>query len=104
MIRKDNPLLELWEFTQEEIVQIKQTLATPLVQAYIKSLVSDELTAYLLGDLATIGDSYDDKKILINNAFNRGLVALAKRLIIISPQERSIQTQGHQGSTGYNGE
>lgn len=83
MKRKDNPIYECYEFSHEEILRVKELLSDPLLQAFIKNIVATELTNDFLADLAVAGDSYDSTKLLVNNAFNKGLIAFAKQLIII---------------------
>ena len=89
MQNNTNPLFESYFLTADEIQIAKEHLAEPIVQAYIRSIVSGELSSFILNDLYSdysAGSDIDmlNAKILMDNAFNRGMLALAKQLVIIS--------------------
>ena len=88
MQRIVNPLFEMYELTPDEIEQAKLSLANPLVQAYISTLISEDINQYALADLyaefsATGTLEAAAMKLLVDNAFFRGVVAVAKRIIIV---------------------
>lgn len=82
MQQVNNLLLERYEFTEADHAYIKEKLNDPMIQAYIKTTVTEELEGELLTQLAQSKSSYDATALLVNNAFNKGLIALATKLII----------------------
>lgn len=83
-----NPFFEIWELSEEETQRAKATLADPLVQAYIRSIIGREASQFFIADLyETYKPEYGVEaaatKILVDNAFNRGCMAVAKQLIIV---------------------
>ena len=77
-----NLILERYEFTPQDLVIIKEKLSDPMIQAYIKNTVTEELETDLLAQLGQSKDSYDPTRLLVGNAFNKGIVSLATRLLI----------------------
>ena len=87
MQRVTNPIFELYALTPEEIAQAQQHLAEPLVQAYISTLIAQDATDYILADLYAETKAHTDpqiaaSKLLIDNAFFKGAMAIVKRLLI----------------------
>lgn len=90
MKQLSNPFFELYEFSQEEHDRIRGLLADPLLQAYVRSIISKEAMQFFTADLyeeysPAVGIEASSTKILVDNAFNRGCMAVAKQLIIIDP-------------------
>jgi hypothetical protein len=86
MIKIENPLFERYELTPQEEIEAKFLLANPILQGYIRNIVATELLSYMAQDMLTANDSFEAVKIVANKAFNNGLIALGKRLIIIAQE------------------
>lgn len=85
-----NFLLERYEFTPQDLIYIKEKLNDPMIQAFIKNTVTEELEGELLTQLKQSKASYDPNTLLVDNAFNKGLVAIATKLLI--PEQRKDES------------